>query len=93
MDESRTSLAVVGTAYARLAASRRLERTMPNNKDFAKKNAHERTSPDESSAGARERQEQERADSKKDEKNPLARLRFGSAGSGGAELEPGPERP
>ena len=26
-------------------------------------------------------------------KNPLSRLKFGSAGSGGAELEPGPEKP
>lgn len=26
-------------------------------------------------------------------RNPLSRLRFGSAGSGGAEYEPGPEKP
>lgn len=26
-------------------------------------------------------------------KNPLSRLKFGNAGSGGAELEPGPEKP
>ena len=25
--------------------------------------------------------------------NPLSRLKFGNAGSGGAELEPGPEKP
>ena len=26
-------------------------------------------------------------------RNPLSRLKFGSAGSGGAEFEPGPEKP
>jgi len=26
-------------------------------------------------------------------RNPLSRLKFGNAGSGGAELEPGPEKP
>jgi hypothetical protein len=29
----------------------------------------------------------------KNKRNPLSDLRFGSAGSGGAEREPGPERP
>jgi hypothetical protein len=67
---------------------------MGHDKDRSERNAHERTSaepstarplPDERDAAA--------AKKEKDEKNPLSRLHFGSAGSGGAELEPGPERP
>lgn len=82
---------------------------MAQDEDFADLNAHERTpgksssepSPSEpssseassSQASSNERDDRAGAKPGKDEKNPLNRLRFGSAGSGGAELEPGPERP
>lgn len=67
---------------------------MGQKKDFADQNAHERTPPNRST----ERSTDALADPPKttahpDKQNPLDRLRYGSAGSGGAEREPGPERP
>ena len=61
-------------------------------KNPADRSAHERLPPDRT----------ERQDDAADEatrragqskRNPLSDLRFGSAGSGGAERDPGPERP
>ena len=67
---------------------------MAEDKDFADRNAHDRTPADEPNEPAsRESDDRAAAKPKKDDKNPLDRLRFGSAGSGGAEFEPGPERP
>ena len=67
---------------------------MAEDKRFVDKNAHERT-PADTSKATPSAEERERAAEKtdKEEHNPLSRLRFGSAGSGGAEREPGPERP
>jgi hypothetical protein len=67
---------------------------MAKDKDFADRNAHERART-ESSPVVPVPDDLDRAahETDKDEKNPLSRLRFGSAGGGGAEREPGPERP
>ena len=69
-----------------------------DNKDFADQNAHERTPPNRSVEGSADRSSRGTqgsspgsGESKKE--NPLDLLRYGSAGSGGAEREPGPERP
>jgi hypothetical protein len=69
-----------------------MERSMPNDKDFTDRNAHERTQPDRPTAPQRGA-DRAAEEAEKDAKNPLRKLRYGSAGSGGAELEPGPERP
>jgi hypothetical protein len=64
---------------------------MGNDKD-RDRNAHERTPADRSQTNPIPNDPATRK-TEKDEENPLTRLRFGSAGSGGAEREPGPERP
>jgi hypothetical protein len=65
---------------------------MGNDKDEADRNAHERMPADRSQTNPIPN-DRVTPKTEKDEENPLRRLRFGSAGSGGAEREPGPERP
>jgi hypothetical protein len=65
---------------------------MTNDKDLADGNAHERMPADPSETKPLPSDRATRKTTKTEE-NPLGRLRFGSAGSGGAEREPGPERP
>jgi hypothetical protein len=67
---------------------------MSHDKDGSDRNAHERGPADASRTNAAATDQERKARETKDDKeNPMSRLRFGSAGSGGAEREPGPERP
>lgn len=60
------------------------------------RNANDRTPADPSDTkSAQDDRERavDRTDREEEHPHPLKRLHFGSAGSGGAENEPGPERP
>ena len=62
------------------------------NKEPADRTAHERLPADRSEKSA-DATDKTTGTPDREHKNPLSKLRFGSAGSGGAEREPGPERP